>query len=425
MFPSDIQDIIVSCFNNFIDLMNWRHTCSSYYRDYSANFYCSKLYSFIKTPKVLANEYTNLFILSNRTYIKELFVDTLINDANIRNLVNLELLKFEYTNYHKKLTQLGFLKFTNLKVLHMQSSKILNDYILLKLPNLTDLNCNACQYVTHNSLKTLTKLVKLECISIPKLKTSFVKNLTNLEYLYIDKAVENNKCHVISQLTKLKRLRIDHSGLKPSTAKLLPNLEYLDCQVHEYTDDHIMHLFNLKSITIGINTVITDLSFKNLTKLEYLNFGSNNVLISEDIFTKLIHLQSLYIGTLFDMSDSFLINCTNLEILDCGRNNTLTDLCLSYLPNLKELYCAKNQNFTDNGVKNLKNIEKLNCGTNKNLTDITLLSLPKLKELDCGYNRNFRDALSIIYRHCKFISYTFDPTETDTEFLDIFKTLKF
>lgn len=391
MFPADLQDIIISFIANFIDLMSWRHTNRSTFHDYTASFYCTRMYPFIKTPYVNVTVDTNLSLLRRRyQYVTSLVITKgRITNEYLASLINLEYL--ELSNRDLCLTEFAFGGLLNLRSLHCNNCAFIDYSILKKLPNLTDLECSSCVRVTSLSLSQLTNLVKLTCVNILDLNTSFVGNLTKLEDLTIDASVYNHKIE-LSYLTNLKRLYTPYDKIHPDIVKILPKLESIECGDYEFTDEHITNLTNLKSLICGKNCFFTDLSLKKLTKLEIFNIGKSDVIISVSIFRSLVNLTEFHSGGA-QFPDVAFINMTNMEVLYCDDNFALTDMCLSYMPNLTSIDCGRNTNFTDNGISQLTYLKKLDCGSNIILTDYTLYKLQFLTNLCCGFNRNFRGEL--------------------------------
>ena len=422
MLLSDIHDIIASFLNNFTDLMSWRHTCHGNFHDYTAHFYCTRMYSFIKTPYVRIDHSTNLSLLRRRDYIESIIIaNKYIEDEHIMNLTNLKYMKIWPLPFI--LTDVAFIKLSNLKVLLCPVSNYINDNVLKRLPNLTELDCTECKLVTSESLVLLTNLVKLTCINNPTLDTSFVKKLTKLEHLTIDNSVQNYN-DALCRLEKLKRLNIPNEAIYPDNARVLLNLEYINCGHYEYTDEHIMHLTNLKYLVCGRNSFFTDISVKNLEKLEIFITNNTNLAISIEAFNCLENLREFYSGNL-QISDLSFEKLSKLEILHCESNCLLTDTCLSYVPNLIELNCGQNTNFTDNGVSQLSNLRILNCGANTNLTDLTLSKLSNLTRLNCGHNRNFRHELQKISYRLISLEYIFNNSDNGkfNEFMNLFISL--
>ncbi len=390
--PNEIIDIIVSYIDVFKDLLTFRHLCNkTLNRKYTANFYCSILYSFIETPKVYITYNTSLNILKKRDYIRDIRIHAprYINFQQLNNLTKLETLIIEEYGCIRNIPPI----YKSLTTLICPSSD-LSDNILNKLPNLTKLNCKGCYDVTEKSLSILTNLTALTSYSNNANDLTFIKNLKKLEHLYIDYRFQNLSSNIISNLTSLKSLEFNiYKYIDPNIIRLLPNLEYIKCNnIIPYWDEDIMHLSNLKHLITGIKCEFTDISFKQLTKLEKLEINGQNINISNDILSTLTNLTELSLGNL-QLDDNTFINMKKLKTLNCDNSLLLTDKCLINLSNLISLHCGNNINFTDEGLSKLLNLQILHCGENTNFTIDGIYNLPNLKQLSTGKNINFSNVI--------------------------------
>lgn len=391
MFPIDLHDFIVSFIDNFKDLLNWRHVCHNTFHNYTAQFYCSRMYPFIQTPYVNITNATNLNLLIKRSYIKNIIIHTSsIQDKYIKELKNLEYLNIDTYTYN--LTNSAFKNLTNLKTMIYNNNTDIDDIAISRLTNLTNLSCFNCIKITANALAKLTNLAILDCSSNQYLDTSFVRHLTKLECLTIDGNVQNDISN-LTPLVNLKVLNIRKLGIIPEILRVLPNIIYLKCGEYDYHDIHITTLTKLKELVCGTNCVFTDLSILNLKNLTILKLNKSKSVISDNAINGLINLTELNCGY-SQITDNAFKLLTKLQSLQCERNITITNEALQYLPNLLEFRCGHNTNFTDSGVILLTKLVILNCEHNTNLTDISLLNLPNLKILCCGINHNFRSRLS-------------------------------
>lgn len=425
IFPTDIHDLIVSFMDNFNDLLSWRHLCRDTFHDYTATFYCHKMYPFIITPLVDANEDTNVHLLSRRTYVKSLIINNYtFKDEHLMNLKNLESLQFMSHIYGMSMSSFAFANLTKLQKLICSNSICLNDNALSKLTSLTQLNCNNCQNLSAKSLSKLVNLTILNCEGIPRLDMSFVRNLTKLECLTISSSIQDDK-ESLGSLVNLKHLHISKLSIKPDSLKWLPKLEYLNCGDYDYTDEHIMHLSNLTILICRKNCFFTDLSLSNLTKLESFKINNADLIISEEVFNKLVHLMELNCGKV-QMSDNVIKNFNKLISLQCEDNLLLTDEAIKHLPNLTELDCGRNENFTDAGLIYLQKLEILNCGSNTNITDLTLYNLSEIISLSCGFNRNFGKGLQMLSNKLHSIEWIHksDDESMNPEFIKMVRSIK-
>lgn len=396
MFIKEINEIIGSFIDTQKGLLNWRHTSSKTFHNYIASFPCSKMYPFIITPNVIISTSTNLHILSRRTYVKKIrsTIDVDINDWLLLKLSNLTHLDISYNLNNRSLTYRSINKLTNLIELKCCYSSCVTDKALYKLTNLTSLDCSNCA-VTSQSISLLVNLKHLIYVFLDPMNTSnelnidtsFIENLTNLEYLKINSCVQQNKKGLL-RLKKLKQLDL-HNYIHPDTIEVLPNLEYLNCGNYEYEDRHLIGLNNLKQLICGHNCYFTYKSFTKLTNLNVLNLYGSKLHVSYDVIYTFINLTQIYCYY-FHLPDYVFKNMKNLKLLHCDDNLVLTDKCFEYIPNLTELNCGRNVLFTDNGIITLNNLKTLLCGSNTKLTDKTLLNLPNLTKLNCGFNRTFK-----------------------------------
>lgn len=186
-------------------------------------------------------------------------------------------------------------------------------------------------------------------------------NLTTLKCEY-NKKIK----HLPKQLHKLSCGWNDK--ISDNDISKLTQLRILHCDFNtKLTSKSISCLYSLECIDLGVNTNVTDETFKNLTKLKHLTCGSNN---------------------LTDIALSYL---PNLEYLNCKGCSNFTDIGLSYIPKLKKLNCGASVDITDEGFKHIPQLTYLNCDGNYKLTDRALQYVPMLKFLDCGVNKLLTD----------------------------------
>jgi len=399
--PFDLHDIIMSFISNFKDLMSWRHTCKSTFHDYTASFYCSKMYRFIKTPLINITDDTNLNLLNTRTYAESIIISKyMIQDEDLINLKNITYLKF-YNTYGYCLT-----------------SKIFNH-----LPKLKTLICNNVTFLNDQALSQLTNLTYLNCQNNPYLNISVsIKNLTKLITLIVDNVYEQDKINYIP-LINLTYLVAKNTGIHPSISKILPKLSIINCDNYQYDDKHIMNLYNLSTLICGKKCRFTDNAFKNLTKLNVLKIYNSFVDISDILISTLVNLTDLNCGNT-QISDNAFKTLNKMKILQCEDNLIITDISLQYMPNLIEFRCGRNTNFTDNGVSKLINLTLLDCGSNLNITNVTLCSLPKLTALACGFNRNFKEEILHISSQLEKLSWIYINNEENDTFTKFLKSIK-
>ena len=405
MFPIDILQYIVSYMNEFQDVMSWRHTCRRTFITYTVSFYCSRMYTFIRTPYVLITKDTNLDRLSKRTYINGLVVNSTnkpLGNKHLCNLKNLFSLKISTSYPYSSIDAKAFKNFNKLKAFICSRETFVNDEVLMYMPDLIYLDCTACLHVTGKSLGSLHHLTTLICEDIYDLDFRFLTNLTNLKSLTIHQSVQND-INIFKSLTNLTTLNLSPSmSIKPEIVKLLPNLDSVICGNYEYTDDHLMHLNNLKMLICGINCFFTSLSISRLQNLTVLNINNG----------------------VFNITDSALINLTNLLELHCGILY-IPDYIFKYYTELRILNCDSNILMSDTALEYLPKLISLNCGKNLKFTDIGLSKLHKLRYLNCGINRNFREELFKISKRLNVLEITIhSQAVVSKEFDNVIKRIK-
>ncbi|KAL9645751.1 hypothetical protein ABK040_003483 [Willaertia magna] len=315
----------------------------------------------------------------NLKHIKKLLLHSCdINNSDLdnclQNFTNLTELKIINCENHEKFTGKCLQKLNQLKNLNIMFS-LIEDENLKNLTNLTKLNISNCDNIkgtcfkylknleflkAHGTnvkhLNELTKLKKLKISPISfdgETNTSFLKNMTNLEYLEI--VVEECDDEDFKNLTKLKYLNLEGSGLSGKFINYLTSLEELQCCVSGIEDDSCLK--NVKRLILENTPELTDSylkQFKNLVKFK-LNDIDN---INGDCFLDLINLEKLDIAGTTKIKDEHLINLKKLKSLCISDSTTVTGECFKHFTQLKKLNAATSK-VKEEYLECLTRLEKL------------------------------------------------------------------
>lgn len=394
-FPAEINTLIVQFMDNINDVIHWKHTCRSNNHNYIITFYYDVLHPFLNITRVNVTKRTNLCLLKKRNNIKSIKINIRNNTEQYISHLDLEELYYEYGSYSAVgLSAQALRKYKNLRELkctHMSFHQTAGDNILSSLTNLTYLDCCRAIY-NPNSLASLVNLTYLDCSYIHMNNVDFLKCLTKLETLHIDKTCIRNE-YDVSCLVNLKVLKyLSLPLLTNNIVRVLPKLTMLHCD-GLFGDNDIKHLHNLTELKCNAKCLFTDISFVNLTNLTKLDLRHASIIMSCNTFAKLSNLEELYCGIISINDLSFINIIKKLKLLHCGNNSIMTDMSLKFMTNLTYLDCGNNTKFTDESVSQLTQLKTLYCGYNTKLTDVSLRNLPLLERLDCGRNTNFRSEL--------------------------------
>jgi len=271
------------------------------------------------------------------------------------------------------------------------------------------------QWIKEGSpVNTTVKRLKLRYF-IPI--TPEIKNLSNLEEMYLYELEFDKFMSFPEPICQLKNLRILHifgllSSL-PDSIGNLTNLEKLNVEHNKLTSlpDSIGNLINLKKLLLSNNTLtglpdsICDLknlivlglemnwlaslpnNFGNLTNLTELYLGSNELASLPNNFGNLTKLTELYLDSnnLSSLPES-ISQLENLDAAHLNSNNfSIFPKVICQITNLNSLYLTHNKlTNIPKEIGNLRGLFILNCSKNKlielpeeigNLTRLSFLNL--------------------------------------------------
>lgn len=188
----------------------------------------------------------------------------------------------------------------------------------------------------------ISKFTNLECLEISdiKLESDFsFSTLINLKELYINTSL-TYKANTFNGLSNLDKLHIKYGKLPEDSFKDLTNLRELklsDCfDVRcEFVNLHLLKYLSIGNSEIKNNPDI----FKNLFRLERLEFYNNITNINQKMFSDLLFLKSLEISK-YHKVDELFVNLHNLFEI------TVWDRPLKNFNNFKNLISLRKVNLT-------------------------------------------------------------------------------
>jgi len=309
---------------------------------------------------------------------------------------------------------------------------------IVKLPNLKYLvtrcklpinffhNLEHLELQTHmlnvgcgDGIGTLTKLkfLKISEYSLDTFTDENLKNLINLEYLYIEghyPCIFNITDESIKTLVNLKSLELkDFNNITDESIKKLKKLEHLYVShCDNINDESIQYLINLNYLHMHVNNfteIITEKSIEKLTKLKYIWLDEFKFTVS--LLNKLPNLETigtyygdekiyeyisqsstiknliLYFSTHDDSSLEKMINLESLELHQCVK---VTGTCFQKMINLASLSLSRCTSITYENLENLVKFMKL---TNLEFCvhSFTRESLQALKKLNPELDIDFFD----------------------------------
>lgn len=301
MFHFDIQSIIVSYFDNYVDLLSWRHTCTQ------TNYIFSIYFKFHKLSDIFI--VTHLRLESNGSGN--------VTDNDMKKMVT-------YIDCNIDTTIKNLHTFPNLKTLKCS----FNSGIVYIPPTLEKLTCGWNRNLTDDLVMKLTNLRVLKCQHNDFISFESISQLINLEHLELGYKTEVYDV-TFEKLTKLKFLRCNLCILTDLTLLYLPNLEHLSCGSGSvFTDIGLSYVPKLTALDCGASTRFTNDGFKHVPNFIFLDCNSSA-----------------------SLTDEALIYLPNLEVLDCG-SSTFTNEGLKTLKRLKILYPRYNQKISREVSKN-------------------------------------------------------------------------
>ena len=320
----------------------------------------------------------------------------------------------------------GIEKFTNLKKLEIESSKINDISVLSNLTNLEELHIygdykikDFSRVTSNQSIKDLTPISKL--INLNKLTLSGY-NISDISFLStLTKVTEldimNNKIKditPISKLTSLQKLYLSLNEISDISAlSSLTNLEELDISGNQINDlTALSGLKRLKTVNSSDQELSITFKDKNLYNMIVKALGNKVLTKTDSTYTITITKNNLESVTNIELNvgeGNSSIEVINLEGIEKFKNlkkleiesTKITDISvLSSLTNLEELYIYGSYQIKDysrstskRNIKDLTTISKLTnlkklALSGYNISTISSLStLTKLTELDLMDNR--------------------------------------
>ncbi len=312
------------------------------------------------------------------------FFKRFCNEQSVKNLPELENLKYAFFSCKKNTTFPDLRKFahlTNLSVINSDLSnasipvnnKIKIAYIepgkglknLNQIKNLTRVEDLSIimrsvkpEQETITNLNWLAQLPQLKKLRLmlyrqPVKDLSFLKSLKNLKSLYISsRQAEHIPLGELTQLESLKLVDVPATSL-PGLENLR-HLKTLDIFAHKITElPGLDKLTQLESIKLQMHKLYKLPSLKNLEKL------------------KTLKIYETRLGRL-----DFLQNSTSLEVLEISFSPIYSMKPVTLLNNLKTLELMNTQVTKIEGLENKKALETLL------ITEATLSSMDRLKTLE-------------------------------------------
>lgn len=242
-----------------------------------------------------------------------------------------ENLLIEKITFRGKYTACLSLRFSSLKILHIESTGFnpFNEHEtapalactqnphgeldLSNVPNLVELRVSGLQ-LTILDISNVPNLIKLHC-GWNKLTAL---NLTNVPKLEVIECHFNNLEIIdLGNVPNLAKIQCDSNKIAKLNLSNVPRLEVLSCHNIniEYLD--LSNVPRLKELTCSANN-LTEINLVCVPDLKELYCHSNNI----------SKLDTCYV--------------LQLKVLDC-RNNNISELDITILPVLEELSCYSNQ----------------------------------------------------------------------------------
>ena len=236
--------------------------------------------------------------------------------------------------------------------------------VMCKYPIVTkcinDIMLDHMEILTFEELKYITTYIELEHVVLSTSITAEQFDLCNVKNIVYFSVNDYITDEIIS--------RYNIKTLYLRTNKII-------------TDAGLSHCSDMEYIDLGENTNISDLSIKNMKKLEVI-FMERNTNITDDAIHDKIFLEELYLGANNIITDDGIKNLINLEYLFTDCNINITDEGIFNLLKLKHFVIGDSANFTDASVSRLVNLEKLTIGNSIYITDESVCKLKNLKDIN-------------------------------------------
>ncbi|CAM4194518.1 PKD domain-containing protein [Pseudoalteromonas byunsanensis] len=348
----------------------------------------------------------SLSFLTNMSNMKEIaFASLNVNDPSAFALTpNLEKLSLLDTN----ISDLSFVahlsKLTSLKVEfdYASSDRLFDISSIKELSGLTELSLHGILLENISSLNALSELHTLSLYNNNLNSLSFLKDLTQLVSLEIgenpqiidvawlaflpaltdltlDSLDYNVSYEVVSELTSLTKLRLEHRYLEGSfdleSISKFDQLEQLSIKIGQLTNiEQISNFTELQSLSINTNNLIALPSISELTKLHTLNLTNNSYYYDEgptnfDELGSSSSLKSLIISGFNNNNDlNALSQFSALEELEIRSSKADSITPVSQLEKLKKLTLSGFHELNHvNELSKLNNLEFLNIFSSNSL----------------------------------------------------------
>jgi len=356
--------------------------------------------------------YNNISDISSLSGLTDLIILYIGNNqiSSISSISNLTKLRALWIN-DNNISDISILnRFPSLEILYAYNNDISNIDSLSNLINLVELDLEGNQIKNISNLIRLTKLntlylydnpiMNIDVVSNFKNLRSFsaggyylitdisaLKNLTNLEFLYISHNLIYSIADLIN-LTRLKELDVGSNLITDiSVVGRMTSLEYLNISRNFIKDISMLNmLYSLVELNIEENEIEDISSLKSLTNLEYFYAYYNNI-SSISALSGLSKLKELNLSTNAISNISSLTNKPNLIYLNLANNRISNISSLSGLTNLRALWIGGNDISDITPLAGLTNMELLSV-QNNNITNIyPLRNMSKLIVLDISSNK--------------------------------------
>lgn len=243
-------------------------------------------------------------------------IDIIIkNIKNIKKLKNLIIQRVPFKDiFWLSNTHINYISSCiGLESLYINSRGLSDISTIGECKSLKSLILKSKSIINFNPLKECKLLKELslsECYHLNDI--SFIKNLTELEYLNIDDCFLVKDINILEHCEKLRELSMNFcKNIRDiSILKHCYNLEYLNIdKCYDIENISVLRMLNLKKLSLSCCHGILDFTpLKNCTTLEYLNVSYNGRRIHLDTLPKCKFIESFTIfgNTYLDLSNLLL-----------------------------------------------------------------------------------------------------------------------
>jgi len=230
------------------------------------------------------------------------------------------------------------------------------------------------EFLTYEEMKYITDYIDLETVILNdtiSLKEFNSCRFGNIEYFVVNSYITDE----VIERFDIKTLYMEYNNI--------------------ITDKSLSKQINMVYLDLGYNINITDLSIIPMKKLECLFIDNNTNLTNISVYDK-ISLKELYLGFNKNINDDGICNLTNLEYLFIDYNTQITDKGICNLRKVKSLVIGESTNFTDEGIYNMTSLEKLTVGNSYRITDASIERLVNLKDINIMSGVNIGKSLQYL-----------------------------